>query len=488
RFSSSEISAKEKSIKEKKAATPESTKPTSEQKTTQEPVETKPDKTESESHNSAKKGGFGFGKALFGITLLGGISYGGAVYYSLKDDGFCSWFTSNVYGAEQVVEYVEDLQTQGTFNRIESNAIKWRDNFYEKVSGIFGSPTPPEKPLPSEKSPDVVPITPKEINIKLAERDGDEISEEIISTEEPIIRKLANTLSELDAILRNYDIKDKGEGILKKAKEELIELNNHIETLKIESQDELQKNLSELTQKFNKTVADYEQNVDDYIAEKVVSIKQDFKQEKQKLHEEHYEKLNARLKQAAEKHEKELKDELVRQAVDMHRRWIREVLERLSVDNVERLDNNEVVTTVLSTIDDSVAINGVDSISDLSARFLTVKEEVRRASLVPENGGILSHLLSIMLSKIMFRKHGYVDGNDVEAILARVQYHLNENDLDNAARELNQLKGWPKKLADDWIKSARNHLEVKQAIEVCDNLINSFRRDQIKYSIISNPG
>ena len=57
--------------------------------------------------------------------------------------------------------------------------------------------------------------------------------------------------------------------------------------------------------------------------------------------------------------------------------------------------------------------------------------------------------------------------NDVESILARVQYYLNENDLDTATRELNQLKGWPKKLAEDWIKAARNHLEIKQAMEVC---------------------
>jgi hypothetical protein len=28
------------------------------------------------------------------------------------------------------------------------------------------------------------------------------------------------------------------------------------------------------------------------------------------------------------------------------------------------------------------------------------------------------------------------------------------------------LAGWPKKLASDWLKEARNHLEVKQALEV----------------------
>ncbi|RIA97670.1 mitochondrial inner membrane protein Mitofilin [Glomus cerebriforme] len=215
----------------------------------------------------------------------------------------------------------------------------------------------------------------------------------------------------------------------------------------------------------------------------------------------------------------------------MQRRWIRDVkvmveqerggrlarldninhklkiLERISIDNVERLDKSlkahrlwcalrslqdaveqphrtpfvnqitamkqlssadEVVTTVLSTIDDNVANNGVDSVSDLSARFAIVREQVRRASLVPENGGVFAHLLSYMFSKILFHKHGLVKGNDVESILARVQFYLNENDLDTATRELNQLKGWPKKLAKDWIKAARNHLEIKQAIEVIE--------------------
>ncbi|KAK9730446.1 MICOS complex subunit mic60, partial [Basidiobolus ranarum] len=45
---------------------------------------------------------------------------------------------------------------------------------------------------------------------------------------------------------------------------------------------------------------------------------------------------------------------------------------------------------------------------------------------------------------------------------------LRENDLETAAREFNQLKGWPKNIAKDWIASARTHLEVKQALEVIE--------------------
>ncbi|KAG8990515.1 Formation of crista junctions protein 1, partial [Tulasnella sp. 427] len=51
-------------------------------------------------------------------------------------------------------------------------------------------------------------------------------------------------------------------------------------------------------------------------------------------------------------------------------------------------------------------------------------------------------------------------------VLARAEYHLNEKDLDTAARELNQLTGWSKVLLKDWLDAARARLEVQQALEV----------------------
>jgi mitofilin len=43
---------------------------------------------------------------------------------------------------------------------------------------------------------------------------------------------------------------------------------------------------------------------------------------------------------------------------------------------------------------------------------------------------------------------------------------LNEKDLDSAARELNQLKGAAKALLQDWLRAARERLEVEQALDV----------------------
>ncbi|KAJ2083888.1 hypothetical protein H4R24_000418, partial [Coemansia sp. RSA 988] len=111
---------------------------------------------------------------------------------------------------------------------------------------------------------------------------------------------------------------------------------------------------------------------------------------------------------------------------------------------------------------------GILSHAELENRFDSVRKEIRSVSLVPENGNFGSQVLSLALSRVMFEKEGMTDGDDVESVLARTSFLLRHHDLDAAARELNQLKGWPKKLAEDWIAAARRKLEVDQAFAVAD--------------------
>lgn len=129
---------------------------------------------------------------------------------------------------------------------------------------------------------------------------------------------------------------------------------------------------------------------------------------------------------------------------------------------------DELIQLVTSSIQEHVAKHGVTSIAQLSERFETVAREVRRASLIPdEDSSMISHLISIVLSSVMFTKKGLVAGDDIESRLARAEHYLNtDKDLESAAREMNQLSGWPKRLSLDWLDEARRHLEVKQALEV----------------------
>ncbi|KAJ2726360.1 MICOS complex subunit mic60 [Coemansia sp. Benny D115] len=112
---------------------------------------------------------------------------------------------------------------------------------------------------------------------------------------------------------------------------------------------------------------------------------------------------------------------------------------------------------------------GVPSLIELEDRFEAVRKEIRSVSLVPENGNFGSQVLSATLSKVMFEKEGLVDGDDVEAVLSRSGHYLKLHNLDMAARELNQLKGWPKKLSEDWIAAARRRLEIEQAVSIAES-------------------
>lgn len=133
--------------------------------------------------------------------------------------------------------------------------------------------------------------------------------------------------------------------------------------------------------------------------------------------------------------------------------------------------DTSVVRAALGQLEASgIAQTGVKSFAALSSWFTnSVAPRVQEASLVPspEESGVASHLASIALSKFLFRpKAGLVEGKDVGAILARAEYALGEKDLDAATREINSLRGWPRKLADDWLREARRKLEVQQALDI----------------------
>jgi mitofilin len=140
------------------------------------------------------------------------------------------------------------------------------------------------------------------------------------------------------------------------------------------------------------------------------------------------------------------------------------------VNELQALSHNakhdKLIQSVLEAIPKELAEEGVASVSELSTRFEDVSDEIRHVALVPEDGGFGSHIISFIMSYLMFKKQGLVEGDDVESILARTGYYLKRDNLEFATRELNQLSGWPKRLAQDWIQSARRHLEVKQALEV----------------------
>jgi mitofilin len=137
---------------------------------------------------------------------------------------------------------------------------------------------------------------------------------------------------------------------------------------------------------------------------------------------------------------------------------------------------DSIVTAALESLDSSdVPDVGVEPFADLASWYTSaVAPKVCHVALVPdENAGILSYIASRIFSGLRFERHGLVEGDDVLSVLARAEYHLNEKDLDSAARELNQLKGAAKVLLHDWLEAARRRLEVQQTLEVCHLVLTS---------------
>ncbi|TNY22376.1 mitochondrial inner membrane protein Mitofilin [Rhodotorula diobovata] len=135
----------------------------------------------------------------------------------------------------------------------------------------------------------------------------------------------------------------------------------------------------------------------------------------------------------------------------------------------EASPSDSLLSLALSTIPTEVASTGVSSFPALAARFTeSVAPQLKKVSLLPEHGGLVAYLTSVVGSHALFEKEGWADGEDVVSTVARVKFWLANKDLDLAAREANSLSGWPKALAADWLQQARSHLAVKQALEVAE--------------------
>ncbi|GAA6017810.1 hypothetical protein JCM11491_004629 [Sporobolomyces phaffii] len=144
-------------------------------------------------------------------------------------------------------------------------------------------------------------------------------------------------------------------------------------------------------------------------------------------------------------------------------------LERLSTSGPSSSTSESLIALALKSVPADVASSGVTSFPALAARFSdSVAPQLKKVSLYPQHGGLVSYLTSYVASHALFEKEGWADGDDVVSTIARAKFWLANKDLDLAAREVNSLKGWPKALASDWLKAARNHLEVKLALEVAE--------------------
>ncbi|KAK6502850.1 Formation of crista junctions protein 1 [Arthrobotrys musiformis] len=306
---------------------------------------------------------------------------------------------------------------------------------------------------------------------------------------------------------------------------------------------EVSEKLKEQEIEFTKVASGIVQTMEGQLAQVENKWREEFERERDLLAESYKLKLETELKRSEDLSAARLENELLEQALKLKRQWVAELQERVEqerdgrlgklkelaeeVDKLgelagtwtETLDENlrtqkmhvaleavkasvnnpdqprpfvrelaalkevsaedNVVKAAIASINPIAYQKGVSSPAQIIDRFRRVAVEVRKASLVPEGAGVFGHASSWLASKLLFTKSGLATSDDVEAILARTETYLQEGELDKAAREMNQLKGWAKTLAGDWLRDVRVLLEVRQAVDViaAQARLQSLRRE-----------
>ncbi|KAF9888750.1 Formation of crista junctions protein 1 [Aspergillus nanangensis] len=350
--------------------------------------------------------------------------------------------------------------------------------------------------------------------------------------DEAIVQELVKTFNDIITVISADESSGKYSGPVQKAKEELQKVGEKIIAVREEARRAAQDEIKQAHETFDESARELIRRFEEARAADAALYREEFESEREKLVHAYQDKINTELLRAQEVAEQRLRNELVEQAIELNRKYLHEVKDlvereregRLSklnelTDNVSELEKlttgwRDVIDTNLKTQQLQVAVDavrsvleraavprpfvrelvavkelagedplvdaaiasinptayqrGIPSTSQIIERFRRVADEVRKASLLPEDAGIASHAASLMLSKVMFKKDAVAGSDDVESVLVRTENLLEQGKIDDAAREMNSLQGWAKILSKDWLGEVRRVLEVKQALEVIE--------------------
>jgi MICOS complex subunit MIC60 len=348
--------------------------------------------------------------------------------------------------------------------------------------------------------------------------------------EEPVVQDVVKILNDIITVVNADGAAGKYSSAISKAKGDLSKVINDLTILKESEKKATDDKIKSLHTEFDSAAKELVHRLEREMHDQETKFKEEFESEREKLSNTYSQKLESELETARKVHEQKLKNQLLEQSISLQRKFTESIRDRVetersgrlsrlsqlsdTVEDLEKLTgewtsvvdanlktqhlmvaveavratleqadrprpfteelvalkevaaDDPIVNAAIASINPIAYQRGIPTASQLIDRFRRVATEVRKASLLPENAGLASHLASMTLSKIMFKKQGLPVGDDVESVLTRTEVLLEEGELDAATREMNGLTGWAKILARDWLNDCRRVLEVKQALDV----------------------
>ncbi|KAH7320034.1 mitochondrion protein [Stachybotrys elegans] len=353
---------------------------------------------------------------------------------------------------------------------------------------------------------------------------------ELPDAKEPLVRDLVHMLNDLILVINADGAHGKYASTIGKAKDEIKKVGGKLNNIKSDVEKKAAKEIRFKVEEFDKAAVDLIGRVERAMINQEAQFRQEFEEEISNVRSSYDDKIKLLLEREKKLQDEKLQNQLLQQAIALKKEFQNEVMSRVeqerdsrlgklnelsaAVSQLEKLavgwndviDNNlktqqlhvaveavrtslqnaehprpfiqelvalkeiasddPVVDAAIASVNPSAYQRGVSPAPQLIDRFRRVANEVRKASLLPDDAGVASHASSWVLSHVMFKKQGLAEGNDVESILTRTQTYLEEGDLDAAAREMNGLDGWAKTLSKDWLTEVRKVLEVQQALDV----------------------
>ncbi|XP_015920736.2 MICOS complex subunit MIC60 [Parasteatoda tepidariorum] len=141
-------------------------------------------------------------------------------------------------------------------------------------------------------------------------------------------------------------------------------------------------------------------------------------------------------------------------------------------------ESNVYVNTVLAGIPNEALSRGVCSPGILKQKFFDVKKVCRKVAMIDENNDslyryFLSYLQSCLIIDEVSIPAAELEGKvavdprewDTYDILSRISYSLQSDNLEQALRYANQLKGEARIVANEWIKELRLLLETQTVVK-----------------------
>lgn len=138
-------------------------------------------------------------------------------------------------------------------------------------------------------------------------------------------------------------------------------------------------------------------------------------------------------------------------------------------------DARSLMASALDSIPERALSSGTETEQTLRQRFARVKTSCSRVALIGEKGGgMFAYLLSYAQSMLvvpyrrwqMSGENVDVSGLDTYDILELASKRLENGELEDSVRIMNQLQGQPRQLAQDWLDEARLFLATRQAIDL----------------------